>query len=181
MRPKVDENGWLVPLHQDSKAYLVYCLLKQGTTPRLYSQMVWRITHPDKAHRHKYTPRPKQPRALRPITNTILDLWVDGLSMKAIMRELNLRWTQVDQAIRRGRRRQDPRAIYHYDGSNPRSANMKDYYRIKKDRPPLIPAGVLIEREKMRMAEHASYTAAHCGDPLPGRSALDQLKAKDAR
>ena len=85
MRPKVDENGWLVPLHQDSKAYLVYCLLKQGTTPRLYSQMVWRITHPDKAHRHKYTPRPKQPRALRPITNTILDLWVDGLSMKAII------------------------------------------------------------------------------------------------
>jgi hypothetical protein len=37
-----------------------------------------------------------------------------------------------------------------------------------------IPQHVLDERERRRELEHTSVTAAFCGDPLPGYSALDR-------
>lgn len=39
-----------------------------------------------------------------------------------------------------------------------------------------VPTQTLADRDRRMSLEHASLTAALCGDPLPGRSALDKRR-----
>ena len=109
MRPRtrIDENGWLIPLHTNSKAYAVYTLMRAGAL----RQVVWRILHPDKAHKHKYTPRskPRLLRQIRPKTVAIWQMLGEGKNAPEIARALNIPRHQVHNAAQRGRRRGDQR------------------------------------------------------------------------
>jgi hypothetical protein len=41
-----------------------------------------------------------------------------------------------------------------------------------------IPRDVLIDRDMRALLDHPTFTAAHCGDPKPGYSALDQTAGR---
>ncbi len=70
-------------------------------------------------------------------------------------------WVEIDKAL----------------GRTPRTSRSKWENERGKER---IRADKAAGASKPAPAEHQSLTAAFCGDPLPGRSALDQLRAGGA-
>jgi hypothetical protein len=63
---------------------------------------------------------------------------------------------------------------YRYQNNNPVS------HLLGKGRSD-PPAFVLAERDRRYILEHRTTTAAFCGDPLPGESALDKLRSPWSR
>lgn len=67
-------------------------------------------------------------------------------------------WTEIDKAL----------------GRQPKSSRSKWENEHAKER---VRADRAVAASKPAPAEHHSLTAAFCGDPLPGRSALDRKRA----
>lgn len=60
----------------------------------------------------------------------------------------------------------------------------KGYYVRDRERHPFVPMSirvpqdVLADRDRRLTLSHRSLTAAFCGDPLPGQSALDRMSRR---
>jgi hypothetical protein len=81
-------------------------------------------------------------------------------------------WDDIGREL--GRSRSSCNARYHYDRSaaQRKASRQPGFANAKEKR-----AAAAAAREAWQSLEHASLTAAFCGDPLPGRSALDKMRA----
>lgn len=99
----------------------------------------------------------------------------DGVSVAQIFREIAIQLDRSSDAVGHRFKRSGRSFIGKYREparKTPRARIKNQVHHVQQ-----IPREVIAERNRAALLGHPSVTSVLCGDPLPGRSALDRLKS----